>query len=385
MDAAVSYLPKDWVQVAVADAADVDPENLGASTNPSFEFNYVSLENCSHGRLEGFARHSFATAPSRARRIIHQGDFLYATVRPNLRGHHFFEIEGGVWIASTGFAVVRARPAICSPAYLAALLSSDLIQRQVDVLLTGSNYPAISSRDVRALKIALPPLPEQIAISSALSDASALVESLDALIAKKRNMLRGVRAQLLSGAIRLIGFGGPWQEDSFANRLINKSANGSLIKGRQSSAPLPGLFPGFSASGQDVWCEEAEFSGDGLVVSAVGSRCGKVFRATGAWTAIANTHVLLGVEGRVDVRYAWHILNDEEFWVKGGTGQPFVLMKESLKKVTTWPAVEEQTAIADVLDDLGNEIDALVLERDKAELIRQGMAQDLLSGKVRLV
>ena len=71
-----------------------------------------------------------------------------------------------------------------------------------------------------------------------------------------------------------------------AFRLIT-SGNG-VIKNTASAEPDEGRFPAFSASGQDVWLSRFDHQGDGLVLSAVGARCGKCFLATGKWSAIAK-------------------------------------------------------------------------------------------------
>jgi type I restriction enzyme S subunit len=245
--------------------------------------------------------------------------------------------------------------------------------------------PSINAQEVSMISISLPPLEEQRAIAEVLSDADAYVESLDALIEKKKNIKQAVMQELLTGKTRLQGFDDEWIWLPLGDVVSHKAGNGSLIKGKLFSSPAQGKAKGFSASGQDVWCDEAEYGGDGLVVSAVGSRCGKVFRASGEWTAIANTHVLLPKKGKCDADFIWFIINDEDFWKKGGSGQPFVLMKDSLNQKIKIPAFEEQQAIAEILSDIDAEIDALIAQRDKAELIKQGMMQELLSGRTRLV
>ena len=107
--------------------------------------------------------------------------------------------------------------------------------------------------------------------------------------------------------------------------------------------------PAYSASGQDIWTNDAEWHVDGVVLSAVGARCGKTFLARGSWTAIANTHVLIPKTG-VDPKWLWYLTNDENFWVKGGTAQPFVKLGASKSIRVLLPPMEEQRRIAGVLD-----------------------------------
>ena len=107
-----------------------------------------------------------------------------------------------------------------------------------------------------------------------------------------------------------------WTAARLGDLVHAKSGNSKLIKGKLFSAVEPGLIPAYSASGQDVWCEHAEWEVDGVVLSAVGARCGKTFLARGQWTAIANTHVLVPAPG-IDTRWLWYLTNNEDYWVKG--------------------------------------------------------------------
>jgi type I restriction enzyme M protein len=137
--------------------------------------------------------------------------------------------------------------------------------------------------------------------------------------------------------------------------VVAKAGNNKLIKGKQSDSPRENLFPAYSASGQDVWVREAEYEVDGVVVSAVGARCGKAFLAQGKWTAVANTHVLIPTE-EIDAKFLWLLVNDESFWVKGGTAQPFVKVRESLDIHIPVPSIDEQRAILEEIAHLESEI-----------------------------
>jgi type I restriction enzyme S subunit len=249
-----------------------------------------------------------------------------------------------------------------------------------------SGQPGLNGQQLAKMPIPLPPtLAEQEAIAGALSDADALIDSLEQLIAKKRLLKQGAMQDLLTGKNRLPGFEGVWEEATFSSKLRHHSGDSTLIKGKLSSTPIGGYYPGFSASGQDVWLPSYAQEGDALVVSAVGSRCGKCFRASGKWSAIANTHIVWPNAGVVSIAYLMLYIHDEEFWTKGGSGQPFVKFKESFEKVIAWPSLPEQTAIAAILSDMDAEIAALEAKLAKARQVKQGMMQELLTGKTRLV
>lgn len=195
---------EEWVDYTIHDVANVDPEALGAGTAGSRIINYISLEDVNCGVLNGWSETSFRDAPSRARRILRQYDVLLGTVRPNLQSHLLFDQKGDNWVGSTGFAVLRTRLGLCSPRYLFELIMSHVIGRQIDELIAGSNYPAISNREVQTLRIALPSLDEQNAISTILSDMDAEIRALETRLEKARQIKEGMMQNLLTGRIRLV-------------------------------------------------------------------------------------------------------------------------------------------------------------------------------------
>lgn len=143
-----------------------------------------------------------------------------------------------------------------------------------------------------------------------------------------------------------------WASVTFADVTQTHSGNSKLIKGKLSRDPAEGLFPAYSASGQDVWRNEFEQEGTAIIISAVGARCGKCFRASGRWSAIANTHVVWPDERFVDAEYLWRIINDEAFWIRGGSAQPFVRVGATFERDLLLPPLPGQRRIVAKLDRL---------------------------------
>lgn len=135
------------------------------------------------------------------------------------------------------------------------------------------------------------------------------------------------------------------------------STANAAIKNSASPTMIAGWYPTFSASGQDVWLPNYRFNQKGIVVSAVGARCGKAFKADGKWNVCANTHALSVNEAIADRDYCWYLLNNENWWIKGGTAQPFVKVKESLKREFEFPLLSEQREIVRRLDTIAHIID----------------------------
>jgi type I restriction enzyme, S subunit len=194
----------EWETKRLGDVVDTDSENLSSETRPDFTFNYIALEDVDRGFLRSYSEQRFVTAPSRARRKLRMDDVLVSTVRPNLQSHLLFHTEGSNWVCSTGFCVVRCRKGVTHPGYVFFQLFMTRVTRQIEALLTGSNYPAINSGDVRALEIPLPDFAEQTAIADILSDMEAELAALEARRAKTRALKQAMMQELLTGKTRLV-------------------------------------------------------------------------------------------------------------------------------------------------------------------------------------
>lgn len=267
-----------------------------------------------------------------------------------------------------------------------AKFSTYLINDRVEFAIESTGVPQLTAPQIGKYAFAAPPnVDEQRAIVAALADADGLIAALEGMIAKKRDLKQAAMQHLLTGKTRLPGFSGEWEAMSFAEIVKHHAGNSFLIKGKLSATESTGLYPCYSASGQDVWFDQFESEGDAIVVSAVGSRCGKAFRASGKWCAIANTHVVWPVRTKVNIDFLQLFLNDEDFWTKGGSGQPFVQFRQSFRRALLLPTLVEQTAIAEVLSDMDADLAALEAQAAKARAVKQGMMQELLTGRVRLV
>jgi hypothetical protein len=129
--------------------------------------------------------------------------------------------------------------------------------------------------------------------------------------------------------------------------------------------------PAFSASGQDVWLPHATHFGDALILSAVGARCGKVFRAKGRWALVANT-TPLGVSAGHSPDFWFYRCNAEGWWLREGSAQPFVRVRPTLDRAEPTPALEEQGLIVRYLDHAELRIaKAIAAKSELARLLQQ--------------
>lgn len=193
----------DWARKHFRDAVLVDRNSLGQNTPADFRFRYISLSDVERGTIgSDLSELEFASAPSRARRKLTTGDILMATVRPNLQA---FARVGSIHadcIASTGFAVLTAKPGF-DPSYIYHYLFSEHLTGQIDALVVGSSYPAINSSDIKGLSMHCSSADEQAAIAQVLNAADALITDHENQLAVFCQEKSALMQQLLTGKRRV--------------------------------------------------------------------------------------------------------------------------------------------------------------------------------------
>ena len=378
----------EWETKRLQDISDINPQNFSSNTNPDYKFNYISLEQVDSGKLLGYSEEIFQTAPSRAQRVLQNGDVLMSTVRPNLMAHLFFRDQVPNAVCSTGFAVLRAKRDLSAPYFLFVQLFSQGVKDQIAKILAGSNYPAINSRDVKLIEIPCPPqTSEQYAIAEVLSDVDGLLNALEALIAKKRAIKRAVMQQLLTGKTRLPGFSGAWQEMRVGD-LFDAKAGGDLVQSRYSNVrdnlyPYPIYANGLEQQGLYGFSNYAEEPAGAITVTARGT-LGQAFYREIPFVAIGRL-LVLKPKVSLDARFFCEYINYGIHFAVESTGVPQLTAPQVSRYLLPVPPEPEQCAIASVLSDMDTEIAALAQRRDKTRAIKQGMMQQLLTGRVRLV
>ncbi|MEQ4694446.1 restriction endonuclease subunit S [Providencia manganoxydans] len=192
-----------WERHSLSDLVYVDRKSLGKKTPDNFKFKYISLSNVDFGMIsKELEVHEFSTAPSRARRVLQDGDILMSTVRPNLKGFAKVTSCYADCIASTGFAVLTPKKKV-SGDYIYQYIFSAHVTGQIDSLVVGSNYPAINSSDVSGLKVYCPAFEEQQKIASVLTAADKEIEFLEAKLAHLKEEKKALMQQLLTGKRRV--------------------------------------------------------------------------------------------------------------------------------------------------------------------------------------
>ena len=273
----------------------------------------------------------------------------------------------------------------------------------------ASGVPSLNAKTIEKIQIPLPPLPEQQAIASALSDVDALITALEQLIIKKRNIKQGAMQQLLTGEKRLPGFSGKWEVKTLENvcaknGLVRGPFGGTLKKEffvrnglkvyEQKNAIYRNVSLGNYFIDKNKFNELKRFEvkkGD-FIVSCSGT-IGKIYQIPNCAECGIINQALLKIKTDNNIihdRFFFYYFDWEKFQEKiidntqGGAMQNLVGMNIFRNTQILLPPLPEQQAIAQILSDMDTEIEALEQKRDKYKTIKQGMMQELLTGKTRL-
>ena len=248
--------------------------------------------------------------------------------------------------------------------------------------------------------IPLPPIEEQRRIASALTSIDNLIDSLDRLIAKKRDIKQGAMQQLLSGKKRLKGFTEPWVQKKLGD--IADTASGGTPS-RSNIDYYKGNICWFTTSeltdnylydsnehitNEALLCSSAKLFPAGILLIAMyGATIGKLGilckeAATNQACCAIKCH-------KIDTKFLFYLLllNRPNIIELGcGAGQPNISQDiiRNLEFIVP-SSLPEQQAIASVLTSMDNELSALEAKRKKYEQIKQGMMQQLLTGRIRLL
>lgn len=259
----------------------------------------------------------------------------------------------------------------------------------------GSTVGHLNLEMFRKLLIPLPPLPEQKAIAQTLSDVDVLIAELDKLIAKKRHIKTATMQQLLTGKTRLPGFSGEWEVKKlgdvvdFSNGKAHENSilpNGKFIVINSKFISTQGEVKKYSDS---CFCS---VSTDQIVMvmSDVpnGKAIAKCFYIDKEDRYTLNQRICSLKAITVDSKILFYLIDRNPYYLAFDDGvKQTNLRKEDVLScpLKLPPTLEEQKAIAQVLSDINTEITALEKRRAKTQAIKQGMMQELLTGRTRLI
>lgn len=298
--------------------------------------------------------------------------------------------------------------------YLKFQFNFNIVKKQIEEGSEGSTVSTITITRANKYKIILPPYPEQKAIAEVLSDMDALIEAQKELIAKKRDIKQGTMEDLLSGRVRLPGYEtkgwkhtdiGDIPDDWEVKKLedICEKIIGGGTPARNNKIYWNGKIPWATVkdlssfncnSTQEYITEEGLRESSSTLIPA-----GTIILGTRmliGQPVIYNCHVAINqdlkalflIKGYNKYYFSYYLNMKRKELISASSGSTVLgLSIQDLKTLNLiFPSLlSEQQAIAQVLSDMGDEIETLEAELEKLNHMKRGMMQELLTGRIRLI
>lgn len=398
---AVGLVPHEWTVESfltlctkIQDGTHFSPK-LGGNdylyvTSKNIRFGYLDLSTAD--RIDAF-QHELIYRRCDTKR----GDLLLTKDGANTGNAAIHSIDDEISLLSS-VAFLRFNSKYHIADFFLQQILSEFGQKQIKEAMSGNAITRLTLEKIKKLFFAAPPVKEQVAISAVLSDMDALISGIDLLIAKKRDIKQAAMQQLLTGQQRLPGFSGEWEVKRLGEVF-------SISTGQSKSAYIATYgnywivdMGSISTDGKLIVSKATDFKGDflnagDLVMPKDDIGGGGIIGRVG-YIDVDNNYVLSDHVYRLKANYGnplflsyainGYRINSSLRAKVIGSAQLGLSRKSVEQQEISLPSLEEQTTIATILSDMDSELAALETRRDKARQLKQGMMQELLTGRIRL-
>jgi type I restriction enzyme S subunit len=404
----VGVIPEDWEVKAIYEFAAIKTGPFGTLLKASEYSEGEGVPLISVGEIrEGFLRITEDTprvSEAVTRRlpqyVLKMGDIVFGRKGGVERSALIRQPQHGWFLGSDSISIRPSR--YCHDEYLALQFQSARVQGWLIQHAIGTTMASLNQAILRNVVIPLPIIKaEQEAIAEALGDADALIESLEQLIAKKRQVKQGTMQELLTGKKRLAGFKGKWKINPL-RKFVRQFIVPMRDKPKRLTGDIPwcriedfdGMYLTDSKSGQGVDTETVRamnlkvYPPGTLLVSCSADlgQCAIVGRPLVSNQTFIGLEMDKVVSSNLFFYYLMTSKAEELNNLSSGTTISY-LSREQFEEFAVFVPFDrqEQTAIAEILNDIDAEIAALEAKLDKARQLKQGMMQELLTGRIRLL
>ena len=411
----VGVIPEEWVVSLLADVI-TSFQNGFAFASHGYVKSGIPIVTMAQIGLDGrfnFTSESVNYWPTEAASALRafqlfRGDIIIAmtdvTPQKNLIGRMAEVTEIGPLLLNQRVGLFRLDAKKIDPYFLRAMSNSSRWRGYARAVASLGVQANIGTNDIRAGKLPLPPLSEQRAIATALSDVDGLLGGLDRLIAKKHDLKQAAMQQLLTGQTRLPGFHGEWEVKRLRAIVQTPVTDGPHLTPQFFDDGIPFLSVNnlvgnridltdlrfISQQDHEVFSRKCKPQRDDILLGKAAS-VGKVAIVEldcefNIWSPIA----LIRVSTDHAARFIYYQLQSADLisqitLLTNSSSQGNIGMGDIEKLTLKLPPLPEQTAIASVLTEMDGEMAGLTQRREKTRALKQAMMQELLTGRTRLI
>lgn len=307
----------------------------------------------------------------------------------------------------SGF-VLRGRPKndMFTPEYCKYCFTTEAVRNAITMGCTYTTRALTNGKQLSAIEIVVPSKPEQEAIAQSLTDIDELILSLEKLVAKKKAIKQGAMQELLTGKRRLPGFSGEWSKCKLGSLGVFLKGTG-ISRNDSNSGNLPAVRYGelytkhqnyvnsyfshiskeVASNAQRIYRGDILFAASGETKEDIG-KCSAIIYETAAYAG--GDILIFRPTTQLDPVFMGTLLNMADARKQRaaqGQGDAIVhIHADALSSISIIiPNIEEQKAIAEILIGMDKEIELLKRKLEKYRQVKQGMMQQLLTGKIRLM
>ena len=398
-------IPADWEIVPLGQLLRRPPSYGINAPAVSFDFRFPMYLRITDITEDGkFSEETQASVDHPAAGLygLESGDIVFARTGASVGKSYLYNSKDGRLIYAGFLIRLSPDPKRLVPTFLSFYAQSRSYWNWVKVNSMRSGQPGINGREYATLPIPLPPtLSEQETITKALNDADALIESLEQLLTKKRQIKKGTMQELLTGKKRLPGLSGEWKLNRLAQvadvhrKNVVPALSGDTLFMHFSLPAFDGGRRPVMEFGEEIGSNKFSVPESAVLVSKLNPRISRVWAPIYVGSnAVASTEFLvLTPRDRISRIFLYFLCLSPRFCeqmrllTSGTTGSHQRISPPEVMNVEVWypENLVEQRAIATILSDMDAEITALEAKLSKARLLKQGMMQELLTGRIRLV
>lgn len=383
----VGLIPEQWKVVALKDVAEIKTGPFGSALHAE---NYVEdgtpIITVEHLSDYGIIHKHLPLVSNKDKKrlssyILNVDDLVFSRVGSVDRNSIIKSNENG-WLFSGRLLRIRPNKKSIKPQYLSHHFNTTPAEQRVRTIAVGQTMPSLNTKLLSSLLVIAPPLIEQDSIAQVLSDTDNLIISLEKLIDKKKKIKQGAMQQLLNGKKRLPGFNGEWEEFQLVELLDYEQPTDYIVESTDYSVNgIPVLTPGKSFVLGYTNETSGIFSEVPVIIFDDFTTVSKF--VTFPFKVKSSAMKMLKLRDKAhNLRLIFKIMQILKFTI--GDHKRYWISEYSRLKINL-PSIEEQNTIDQVLFDMDLEIEALEEKLEKYKNIKQGMMQELLTGRIRLI
>lgn len=419
----IGAVPKDWETITFKNCFDILPNNTFSRAELNCEngkirnihygdilVNYGAILDCSNESLPYVNN----VKKIKSSAYLRNGDLIIADTAEDEtvgKATEVFNISDGIVVS--GLHTIPCRPkyaTMFAPKWLGYFANDYTYHTQILPYITGTKVSAISKGAIATTVFLVPPLAEQKRIAEALSDVDGMISSLEKLIAKKKAVKQGTMQELLTGKKRLAGFDKAWEVFLLGDigTITGSGVDKKILPDEEPITLLnyTNVYHQISIARQDL---NHQVTASSEKIKNCYVLKGDVFLTPTSETPEDIALSAVATEDMPDVVYSYHVVRlrpnlnfngafvnyalsvpmfrEQALQFAEGSGIRYVITLKKFKEMQVFIPTEkaEQDAIISILSDMDNEIEALEQKLAKTRQLKQGMMQQLLTGKIRLV